>query len=246
MRGVSSRRPPPARPHPGKKSPVPPAATAETWTGSATVGVGVGVCCSSPTTSSEGSLTLGRCLYGGDLGAQEGEARVGELRMPDGRPRVNVGLQQQTEVDMAPSDQKTALSDKLAELSARAKEAEGRAVAARDQSKADLQSDAETARAGAQARAKKLRESAEANKNKLSVWWYDLQRTWNEHVAKVRDDIDTKRAEHDVDRAERRAEHRADDAVFAVEFAYSAIEEAEYAVLDAELARKEADELSAA
>ena len=147
---------------------------------------------------------------------------------------------------MAPSDQKTALSDKLAELSARAKDAEGRAVAARDQSKADLQRDAETARAGAQARAKKLRESAEANKNKLSVWWYDLQRTWNEHVAKVRDDIDTKRAEHDVDRAERRAEHRADDAVFAVEFAYSAIEEAEYAVLDAELARKEADELSAA
>ena len=147
---------------------------------------------------------------------------------------------------MAPSDQKTALSDKLAELSARTKDAEGRAVAARDQSKADLQRDAETARAGAQARAKKLRESAEANKNKLSVWWYDLQRTWNEHVAKVRDDIDTKRAEHDVDRAERRAEHRADDAVFAVEFAYSAIEEAEYAVLDAELARKEADELSAA
>ena len=44
----------------------------------------------------------------------------------------------------------------------------------------------------------------------------------------------------------KRAEHRADDAMFAVEFAYSAIEEAEYAVLDAELARKEADELSAA
>ena len=90
---------------------------------------------------------------------------------------------------MAQSDQKTVLSDKLAELSARAKEAEGRAVAARDKSKADLQADAETARASAQARAKKLRESAEANKNKLSVWWYDLQRTWNEHVAKVRDDI---------------------------------------------------------
>ena len=105
-----------------------------------------------------------------------------------------------------------ALSDQLTELSARAKQAEDRAAAARDKSKADVQADVETARASAQDRAKKLRESAEANKNKLSVWWYDLQRTWNEHVAKIRDDIEGKRAEHDVDRAERRAEHRADDA----------------------------------
>ncbi len=139
-----------------------------------------------------------------------------------------------------------ALSDQLTELAARAKQAEDRAAAARDKSKADVQADVETARASAQDRAKKLRESAEANKNKLSVWWYDLQRTWNEHVAKIRDDIEGKRAEHDKDRAERRAEHREDDAVFAVDFAYAAIEEAEYAVLDAELARMEADELSAA
>ena len=138
-----------------------------------------------------------------------------------------------------------ALSDQLSGLAGRAKEAGDRAAAARDKSKAGLQADVETARASAQERAKKLRESADANKNKLSVWWYDLQRTWNEHVAKIRDDIDTKRAEHDKDRAERRAEHRADDAMFAVDFAYSAIEEAEYAVLDAELARKEADEVSA-
>jgi vacuolar-type H+-ATPase subunit I/STV1 len=139
-----------------------------------------------------------------------------------------------------------ALSDQLTELSARAKQAEDHAAAARDKSKADVQADVETARASAQERAKKLRESAEANKNKLSVWWYDLQRTWDEHVAKIRDDIDTKHSEHDKDRAERRAEHRADDAMFAVDFAYTAIEEAEYAVLDAELARKEADELLAA
>jgi hypothetical protein len=139
-----------------------------------------------------------------------------------------------------------ALSDQLTELAARAKEAEDRAGAVQGKAKADVQADVETARASAQERAKKLRESAEANKNKLSVWWYDLQRTWNEHVAKIREDIESKRAEHDVDRAQRRAEHRADDAVFAVEFAYAAIEEAEYAVLDAELARMEADELSAA
>ena len=139
-----------------------------------------------------------------------------------------------------------AFSDQLTELAARAKQAEERAGAVQGKAKADVQADVETARASAQDRARKLRESAEADKNKLSVWWYDLQRTWNEHVTKIRDDVEGKRAEHDVDRAERRAERRADDAVFAVEFAYAAIEEAEYAVLDAELTRMEADELSAA
>jgi hypothetical protein len=139
-----------------------------------------------------------------------------------------------------------ALSDQLTELAARAKNAELRAAAAQGKTKADVQADVEEARASAQDRAKKLRESADASKNKLSVWWYDLQRTWNEHVAKIREDIDAKRAEHDVDRAQRRAERTADDAVFAIDFAYAAIEEAEYAVLDAELARMEADELSAA
>jgi hypothetical protein len=147
---------------------------------------------------------------------------------------------------MALSDHLTALSDKLAELSARAKDAETRGVSALGKAKADLQADVETSRTAAQDRAKTLRESAEADKSKLSVWWYDMQHTWNEHVAKIRDDVDAKRAEHDADRAEHRAERKADDAMFAVDFAYAAIEEAEYAVLDAELARMEADEVSAA
>ena len=111
------------------------------------------------------------------------------------RPRVNVERYNPKEADVALSDQMTALSDKLSELSARAKEAEAHAAAARDKSKADVQADVKTARASAQDRANKLRESAEANKNKLSVWWNDLQRTWNEHVAKIREDIDTKRGD---------------------------------------------------
>ena len=92
-----------------------------------------------------------------------------------------------------------ALSDQLTELAARAKQAEDRAGAVQGKAKADVQADVEKSRASAQERAKKLRESAEANKNKLSVWWYDLQRTWNEHVAKIREDIEGKRAEHDVE-----------------------------------------------
>jgi hypothetical protein len=143
------------------------------------------------------------------------------------------------EVDMAAADQ-------LTKLAARAKEAEDRAAAAQGKAKADLEQDVTTARASAEAQAEKLRQTADANKGKLSVWWHDVQRSWNEHVAKIREDVDAKRAEHDVDRAQRYAENAEDDATFAVDYAYAAIEEAEYAVLDAALARKKADELAAA
>ena len=135
-------------------------------------------------------------------------------------------------------------SDQLTRLAARAKEAEDRGAAAQGKAKADLEQDVATARASAQAQADKLRQSADASKGKLSVWWHDVQRSWNEHVAKVREDIDAKRAENDAGRAQLYAENAEDDATFAVEYAYAAIEEAEYAVLDAALARKHADELS--
>jgi len=85
----------------------------------------------------------------------------------------------------------------------------------------------------------------QAGEGKLSVWWNDLQRSWNEHIAKIREDIDAKRFEHDVERAQRWAERAGDDAWFAVGYAYAGIAEAEYAVLDAVLARMEGDEQSA-
>jgi hypothetical protein len=138
-----------------------------------------------------------------------------------------------------------AASDQLAKLSVRAKEAETRTAAARDKAKADLEQDVSAARELAQADAKQLRATADASKGKISDWWTDVQGEWNEHVAAIRENIDSRKAEHGVDMAERRADNAEDDASFAVDFAYSAIEEAEYAVLDAALARVEADELSA-
>jgi hypothetical protein len=65
-------------------------------------------------------------------------------------------------------------------------------------------------------------------------------------VAAVKENIDDRKAEHDVDRANKRAENAEGDAAFAIDYAVAAIEEAEYAVLDAALARKEADELAGA
>jgi hypothetical protein len=139
-----------------------------------------------------------------------------------------------------------ALSDELTKLAARAKEAQDRAAAAQGKAKADLEEDVEAARASAEEQAGKLRKDAEARKAKLSVWWQDVQRSWSEHIEKVREDMDQRKARHDVDKAEVRAENAEDDAAFAVNFAYAAIEEAEYAVLDASLARMQADEMATA
>jgi hypothetical protein len=69
-----------------------------------------------------------------------------------------------------------------------------------------------------------------------------MGRSWNEHLAAPRKNIDEKRATHDLKSAQR-AERRADDNA---SYAYSAVVEAEYAVLDAVLAHVEADELAAA
>ena len=139
-----------------------------------------------------------------------------------------------------------ALSDQLAKLSQRAKEAEEHAAAARDKTKADVENDREMARATAQAQADRLHESADANRARISAWWHDVQRSWSQHVAAVKEDLTDRRAEHDLDRANRRAENAEGDAAFAIDYAVAAIDEAEYAVLDASLARMEANELAGA
>ena len=51
-----------------------------------------------------------------------------------------------------------------------------------------------------------------------------------EHIAKIRADIESKKTEHGSDKVEKHAEHAERDASFAIEYAFAAIEEAEYAV----------------
>jgi hypothetical protein len=138
-----------------------------------------------------------------------------------------------------------ALSDQLTQLAARAKEAEDRAAAAKTKARAQLEQDVKTAREGAQDQADQLRKTAEANKGKISEWWDGVQKNWNDHIAMVRQNVDEKRAEHDVNVAQRDADNAEDDAAFAIDYAYGAIDEAEYAVLDATLARMDADSMAA-
>jgi len=137
-----------------------------------------------------------------------------------------------------------ALSDQLSKLAARAKQAEDRTAAAQTKAKAELEQDVKSARESAQVHADQLRKNAETDKALLSDWWDDMQRSWNDHLATVRDNIDQRRVEHDLKTAQRNADSAEEDAAFAIDYAYGAIEEAEYAVLDATLARKDADELA--
>jgi hypothetical protein len=145
---------------------------------------------------------------------------------------------------MSVSEGLTRASDKLAELSGRAKEAEDHAAVARTQARADVERSANAARAAAEAQADKLREAANAEEAHVSASWNELQRSWREHVAKMRRDIDAKKADIDAKRAENRAEDAEADALVAIDYAYATIEEVEYAVLDAISARMEADELA--
>jgi hypothetical protein len=137
-----------------------------------------------------------------------------------------------------------ALSDDLTKLAARAKEAETRTAAARDQARADLEREVSSARTSADAQAEKLRQVAEEGKDSISGSGKDLQRSWSEHVAKVREDLESRKAEHDVHKAQRRADDAEDYASFEIDLAYSAVVEAEYAALDAVLARMDAEQLS--
>ncbi len=88
-----------------------------------------------------------------------------------------------------------ALSDELYKLTTRAQQAEIRAAAARQKTRAELEREVSSARATVG--------TAEA---KLTSRWAELQQSWDAHVAKVREALDSRRAEHDVKRAQRRAE----------------------------------------
>ncbi len=140
---------------------------------------------------------------------------------------------------------KRTLSDQLSKLAARTKELEDRAAASHQKARADLEHDVAAARDESKANAEALRDSVDAGAAEVSAWWTDLGRSWDAHIAKMREHIDQKEAEHDLKSAQRDAEDAYAYASYVIDYTFAAVEEAEYAVLDATLAQMEADELSA-
>lgn len=127
------------------------------------------------------------------------------------------------------------------ELAQRAKAAEDRVTAAKSQARSDVEREVARVRDAAQQKADRLQAQTAKAAAGASQWWNDVQRTWTGHVARVREDVEGKKAELDAKKARHRADVAEDDAVAAVAFAESALEEAEYAVLNAALARMDAE-----
>ena len=138
-----------------------------------------------------------------------------------------------------------ALSDDLMKLSTRAKQAEDRVAAAKTEAHAQLQQEVKAARTTVDQNRTQLRQTAESNQGKVAEWWRGVQKSWDDDIATIREDMEAKRAAHDLKAAQRDADMAASDAEFAIDYAYWAIEEAEYSVLDATLAQMNADSLSA-
>ena len=137
-----------------------------------------------------------------------------------------------------------ALSDDLTKLAARAKTAEDRVAAAQREEHANVQRDVQSARDSLDKQTDQLRQSAEANRGQLAKWWSDVQKSWDDQIASIRRDVDSKKAEHDLKVAQRKADSAEEDAEFAITYAYWAVEEAEYRALDAHLARMDAEKLA--
>jgi len=138
-----------------------------------------------------------------------------------------------------------ALSDQLSKLSVRTEELEGRAAAAGQKARSDLEKDVAAARAASKANAEALRESVDASVAEVSAWWTDVSRAWDAQVATMREKLDQRKAQHDLSAAKRNADDAYAYASYLIDYCYAAVEEAEYAVLDATLAQMEYDELAA-
>ena len=138
-----------------------------------------------------------------------------------------------------------AASDRLAELAERAKIAEDRVAATKNQARSDVEAQVAKTRDAAQQKADELQAQTAKAASGAQQWWGDVQSTWSSHVARIRGDIESRKAEMDVKKAERRADSAEEDAIAAVAFAEAALEEAEYTVLYATLARMDAEAAAA-
>jgi hypothetical protein len=138
-----------------------------------------------------------------------------------------------------------AASDALYRLAGQARTAEDNVQATVSRDRGELEAKVADARASADAHADRLKAKSKSAADDAEGNWREMQRGWNEHVARIRVNIEDKKAQRDVDKAERAAQRAEDDALDAVDFAAATLEEAEYAVLDAALARRDADELAA-
>jgi hypothetical protein len=137
-----------------------------------------------------------------------------------------------------------ALSDRMGELSQRAKEAEDRARAATAEAKDKVRQRADEATDSARAKADELTVRADDAKQQAADRWSQVHTDWAKHVDIAQKKFAETKAKQRTAWSQMDADMAADDAEMAIRFALAAVEEAESATLQAILAQMEADDVA--
>ena len=130
------------------------------------------------------------------------------------------------------------ISEQLADLSVRAKDAEDTYATTKTAGIEKIQKREDEIQAAANRRAEESRQQYLKAQESMASMWSGLSNKVKSDVENVRANIDVKKQEHDRDRAIKRADQAEENAMMAIDFAYGAIDYAETAVLDAVLARE--------
>jgi hypothetical protein len=137
------------------------------------------------------------------------------------------------------------VSEQLADLSARAKQAEDSVAAASAAAKAQatgmIQEREDEMRAAAAQRKASAQQHATAARDSVTSAWTGITSKVQSDVDGIRARIDYKKYQHDRDKAVKAADEAEENAIASINFALDAIDYAESAVLDAVLARETAD-----
>jgi len=142
---------------------------------------------------------------------------------------------------MATEVHTTRLSEKLADLSRRAKAAEDAFDAARMENKQKLDARIDQARTSVEQLKQRIQTEAGSATEQTKAQWQELQTRLAKRVDKMKADFDSRKQQFASDRAIVRADFAEDEATAAIADASGAIEYARYAVLSAAAARLDAD-----
>jgi hypothetical protein len=145
---------------------------------------------------------------------------------------------------MATDVHTTRLSEKLADLSKRAKSAEDAFDAARVEGKQKLDARIDQARTSVETLKQRIQTEASSANEQTKAQWQELQTRIAKRVDKMKADVETRKQQFASDRAVIRADFAEDEATAAIADASSAIEYARYAVLNAAATRIDADSAS--
>ncbi len=130
------------------------------------------------------------------------------------------------------------ISDQLADLSVRAKDAEDSFATTKAAGIEKIQKREDEIQAARNRRAEESRQQYLKAQASMASVWSDLSNKVKSDVENVRAKIDVKKQENDLDRAIKRADQAEENAMMAIDFAYGAIDYAETAAFDAVLARE--------